>query len=195
MPKTSRACALLVWFSACSGGTADANAANFARIAALESKVQALETLLGGSASPAVWGFDISCPAPWQRLGPVGDAVWTCRKQQALPNGFWPNCNVTEAAIETQAPLSAKESFDASLAVPPMHSVRRISERPSALDTVPAHEAIYEHELLSKPLRVLATLAVRANHAYAVSCAAPPEAFATNEPSFRQITRSFKFTP
>jgi hypothetical protein len=185
-----------VSFAGCGG---DGSAADAKRVAALESKVQALEVQLGRPTNPAVLGFDIECPATWQALGPVADAVWTCRKQQALPDGFWPNCNVTEALVErnpnTQAPLSAAESFETSLYAPQLKTARRIADRASALDTEPAYEAIYEHELLTKPLRVIATLAVHANHVYAVSCAAPPEAFAANEAAFRQVTRSVRWKP
>lgn len=58
-----------------------------------------------------------------------------------------------------------------------------------------AHVSIYEHDLLPTPLRVLATTALRDGRAYAVSCSAPPEAFAANEAVFRQITQSFRWKP
>jgi len=168
------------------------------RIADLESKVLALEAKLG--ALGAAFHFDIQCPSPWQMLGPVGDAAWTCRKQPALADGFWPNCNVVEAPVaksaDTGAALSPKQAFEATLSESPqLQRARRISEQGSALGSESAHEAIYEHDLLQKPLRVLATVAVHESHAYAVSCEAPPDAFAANEAAFRQITHSFRFKP
>lgn len=199
-PRTSWVVgSLMSLMSLMSGACGDSKAAvetqDSQRVAALEAHIEALEAQLhvqGGNA------FDIQCPAPWQSLGAVGDAVWTCRKDQPLEGGFWPNCNVTEAAVDAgdTKGITAKESLDASLArFPQLKSARRISDRASALDTQAAHEAIYDHDLLSKPLRVLATVTVHANATYAVSCAAPPEAFAANEAAFRQITRSFRFKP
>jgi hypothetical protein len=148
-----------------------------------------------GSARDSDLGFALLCPAPWQALGPIGDAVWACRKSQALADGFWPNCNVTEAAADdAPSPKTAREHFEASLmSAPELQRARRVSERQSNLGSEPAFEAIYEHDLMQKPLRVLATLAVHNHRAYAVSCAAPPDAFASHEPVFRQITQSFRF--
>ena len=123
------------------------------------SQGAALEAKLGAQAA---FHFDIQCPSPWQTLGPVGDAAWTCRKQPALPDGFWPNCNVVEAPVaksaDTGAALSPKQALEATLSESPqLQRARRISEQGSALGTESAHEAIYEHDLLQKPLRVLAT--------------------------------------
>lgn len=180
----------------CACGAQSGDAAEGARISQLEAKVSALESTVQSARNPEL-GFVVQCPAPWRTLGPVGDAVWACRKPQALADGFWPNCNVTEAAIEpSPAPLSAKQPFEASLmSAPELQRARRVSERDSRLGGQPAFEAVYEHDLMQKPLRVLATLAVHDGRAYAVSCAAPPAAFAAHEPMFRSITQSFRFRP
>jgi len=188
---TSRlGCACLL-LAACKTGQND----SAARVDELEAKVQQLETRLGAFAVP---GFEIGCLSSWRVLGAVGDAAWACRKEQPVAGGFWPNCNVVEAPRErdtqTGAPLSARQSFEASLSgTPQLQQARRISDRSTQLGREPAHEAVYEHDLLSKPLRVLATLAVHGDRTYAVSCAAPPEDFAANEEFFHQITNSFRF--
>jgi hypothetical protein len=168
-----------------------------ARLATLETEVRQLEKQVR-AANPnppaGATGFDVACPAPWQALGKFGDADWTCRAPQALPSGWWPNCNVTSGPA--QPGLSAKAYFDASLAaVPQLQAARRLSDTDGTLGATAAHVAIYEHDLLPKPLRVLATIAVHADRAYAVSCSAPPEAFAANEAMFRSVTQSFRWKP
>lgn len=187
MARWGAACVLL---AACAKGADDPAA----RVVELEAKVQALEAQLGTLAAP---GFEISCLTSWRELGAVGDAAWACRNEQPTAAGFWPNCNVVEAPRErdgvTGEPQSAQQAFEASLRdTPGLQAARRISESASQLDRVPAYEAVYEHDLLSKPLRVLATVAVHGDRTYAVSCAAPPEAFGANLTSFRQITNSFR---
>jgi hypothetical protein len=169
-----------------------------ARIDALESKVQKLSQQQPPSLLPTAEKlaatFDIQCPVPWQALGAVAETAWACRADEALPSGWWPNCNVTGGPAEPST--LPKAYFDASLeSLPQLKAARRIAERTTTLGAAPAHEVVYEHDLLPKPLRVLATVAVHAEHAYAVSCSAPPEAFAANEPMFRKITQSFRFRP
>jgi len=188
LARWSVACVLL---AACAKGADDPAV----RVVELEAKVQALEARLGGLAAP---GFEITCLTSWRELGAVGDAAWACRNEQPAAGGFWPNCNVVEASRErddvTGEPQSAQQSFEASLRdTPGLQSARRISESAGQLDRVPAYEAVYEHDLLSKPLRVLTTVAVHGDQTYAVSCASPPEAFAAHVTSFRQITNSFRF--
>jgi hypothetical protein len=187
----ARCSVLGVLLAACATKTDD----SAARVAELEAKVQTLEARLGALATP---GFQITCLASWRVLGAVGDAAWACRNEQPAADGFWPNCNVVESSREhdaaTGAPLSAQQAFEASLSdTPQLEHARRISDRPTQLDREPAHEAVYEHDLLSKPLRVLATVAVHGDRTYAVSCASPPEDYAAYEVSFRQITNSFRF--
>jgi hypothetical protein len=169
-----------------------------ARIDALEAKVQQLSQQLQPSPTPTLEQlsatFDIQCPVPWQALGAVADTAWACRADQALPSGWWPNCNVTGGRAEPST--QPKAYFDASLeSLPQLRAARRIVERNTTLGAAPAHEVVYEHDLLPKPLRVLATVVVHADRAYAVSCSAPPEAFAASEPMFRKITQSFRFRP
>ena len=193
--------AVLVLFVACTGRTQPDARDTKARLDALEGQVRQLETQVQAASAKAPAGavgggsgFEIVCPAPWQPLGAFGDASWTCRAPQALHSGWWANCNVTTGPAEPG--LSAKDYFDASLAaVPQLRAARRISDAPGTLGAVPAHVAVYEHKLLPKPLRVLATVALHGDHAYAVSCSAPPDAFAANEATFKQITQSFRWKP
>jgi hypothetical protein len=188
--------------SACRGG-AD-RASNGARIEALETKVQALASQLEADQTAAAAksaanlaakaAFDIECPAPWQTLGPTGDAVWACRASEPSAGGLWPNCNVTMGPTEPD--ISPQAYFEESLAsVPQLRAARRLSGRATALGVAPAYEAVYEHDLLGKPLRVLATIGVLSDRVYGVSCSAAPPAFADNEAQFRRITSSFRIKP
>ena len=186
--------------SACTGQAVEP-ASDDARIAALETKLQAfsrqLEQQRGADPAQALAtlaanaAFDIECPAPWRELGPVGDAIWTCRAAQPSAAGLWANCNVTLGTTEPS--LSPKQYFEESLAgVPQLKAARRLSARDTALGIVPAFESVYEHDLLGKPLRVLATLGVLSDRAYAVNCSAAPEDFAAHEAQFRKVTQSFQ---
>ena len=189
-------CGLLVALAAC-GGEASKAAPADERVAVLESRVRELEAALTPDAQPSA-GFSVACPAEWQTLGPIGAASWTCRDRRPLPDGFWPNCNVTAAPVQldpvTGTAQSAREALETSLAAAPeLRSARRLSERALELHGERAHEAVYEHDLWTQPLRVLTTVAVHAERVYALSCAAPPAAFAASEPAFRRIARSFAF--
>ena len=192
---------LLCALGACNQAQPQTNATT-ARLDALESQVKQLERQVqanpprpSASAAPqATARYDIACPSPWQALGAVGDAEWTCRAAVALPTGWWPNCNVTSGPVA--AGLTPKAYFDASLSgTPQLKAARRLSDTDGTLGATAAHVAIYEHDLLPKPLRVLATIALRDGRAYALSCSAPPEAFPANEAIFRQITQSFRWKP
>jgi hypothetical protein len=173
------------------------------RIDALETKVQQLSQEFD-SRAPArdaerasanakeAATFDIVCPPPWQALGPAGDAVWTCRADRPAANGMWPNCNVTVGQAEPDA--RPKEILEGELAaIPQLRAARRLSARDTTLASLRAYEAIYEHDLLPTPLRVLATISLLSDRAYGISCSAPPETFAVAEPIFRRITASFRF--
>ena len=191
-------CGLLAALAACGGETSKV-AADDERVAALESRVRELEASRSSDAQPSA-GFTVVCPAEWQALGPVGAASWTCRERRPLPDGFWPNCNVTAAPVQldplTATAPTAREALEASLkAAPELRSARRLSERLASLAGEPAHEAVYEHDLWTRPLRVLTTVAIHADRVYALSCAAPPAAFHAREPAFRQIAGSFVFEP
>ena len=111
-----------------------------------------------------------------------------------LAERLWPNFNVTSGPADSAT--SSKAYFDASLAaVPQLREARRLSDKTGMLGATAAHVAIYEHDLLPKPLRVLATVAVRGDRAFAVSCSAPPDAFAANEAMFQRITLGFRWKP
>lgn len=180
----------------CAGRQHDPSS-NEARLDALEAKVEMLEVGEAQEQAAAVRAaatFDIDCPAPWQPLGPAAESVWTCRANRPSEGGLWPNCNVTMGPATQNT--NPQQYFEQSLAsVPQLKAARRLNDRSVSLGGVPAHEAVYEHDLLGRPLRVLATVGVIGTRVYAVSCSAAPEAFSSNLVAFGQITQSFRPRP
>jgi hypothetical protein len=173
------------------------------RVEALEEQIRRLDQTVGtmkivldaltkpAQPLPADQEFSIECPAPWEELGPMNQTQWACRTAEALPSGFWPNCNVSLGPA--QAGTNPKAYFDSAMQTSPqLRSAKRISEAPRAIHGQRAYEAVYEHNITEAPLRVLATVVIRGESAYALTCTAPPGAFAGFEPAFRQMIGSFR---
>jgi hypothetical protein len=138
--------------------------------------------------------FDVECPPPWQLLPAGGGVAWACRAERPSSDGLWPNCNVTSG--QAPAGLSLKTYLDQSLAsVPQLKAARRLADRAGTLGGAPAHEALYDHDLLGRPLRVLATIGSLEGTIYALNCSAAPQAYAAQEARFRRIVRSFRVQP
>jgi hypothetical protein len=195
--------AIAVLGGACAQSADGADEAGRARLAALEQEVQKLtqtvstmKILLDGLVLPPRpmtdgQDFSIECPQPWEELDAMHQTQWGCRVPQPLANGFWPNCNVTLAP--TEPGTTARQYATAGLqGSPEMKSAKRISETPSTVGGQPAYEIIYEHDLTAIHLRVLGTVVVHDRTAYALTCTAPPDAFAAVTPTFRRIIQSFQ---
>jgi hypothetical protein len=171
------------------------------RLVALESRVRTLEAraqlagIVAETKRPRVDGrarsFRIECPAPWRELGPIGQGLWGCRTPDALPDGFYPNCNVTSASLD--APMDAAEYYRTALRESPLLSAAtRLSERTFTAHGRAGYEASFEHDTTGRRLRVLASLFVAERQVYVVTCSAPPEVFDRELARFRAISASFQ---
>jgi hypothetical protein len=134
--------------------------------------------------------FVIDCPASWEQVEPASPTRWACRTVRPLPDGFWPNCNVTLGPAEGST--SAKQYFETALkGSPELSTLRLRSGRAVSLNRNPAYEVVYEHDLAQQPLQVLAAIVIHRADAYALTCSSTPAAFAELEPQFRTILDSF----
>jgi hypothetical protein len=79
-------------------------------------------------AAPA--NFTMDCPPAWELVGDLAEAEaqWACRSESALPDGFFPNCNVMSGPAEAGAALEAYLDFADD---PAEHTwvAKRLSER------------------------------------------------------------------
>jgi hypothetical protein len=135
--------------------------------------------------------YAIRCQAPWQELGPIGPGLWGCRTPDPLPGGFYPNCNLTTSRV---APGTTAQQYYESA---PAHSAslaaaQRLGGRAIVARGRPAYEAIFEHQSVGIPLRVLASLFVEGEQLYAITCSAPVANFDALSTRFREIAASFE---
>ena len=201
--QSSLLCFALAMVSACAQDTEKAE--RLARIEALEQRVQeqqqhlaTMRVMLDSFTKPArpsataAPDFRIHCPKPWQDLGAIEQTAWACRSPQPSPSGAWSNCNVTRGP--TNAGMTPQEYFALAMsASPQLKAARRISEGPSRVAERPSYRAVYEHNLLMFPLRVLSETIIHGESAYAISCSAAPETFGLVEATFHEIIGSFRF--
>jgi hypothetical protein len=171
------------------------------RLTELESKVRALEVRAqvvrlwsharlphaAGTAQP----FAVDCPASWQQLGPVGQALWGCRTPTPLHQGFYPNCNVTTSSLAKR--MSAADYYHAVLRESPVLStVTPVSERAIVSHGHPGYEVSFEHDGTGRRLRALASLFLAEQQLFVITCSAPPEVFDGFVGDFRAIAGSFR---
>jgi len=163
------------------------------RIETLEARAEALAQARAALTAPArqelLPNYQIECVPPWRELGPIGQGLWGCQVPEPLPNGFYPNCNLTSSRV--QVDLTAQGYYEAASRSPQLIGARQLGARAIRLRHQAAYEGIFEHELGGAPLRVLATIVVREGRAFAITCSAPGPSFDTFVAHFRAIAASF----
>ena len=170
------------------------------RIDALEAKLQSLGQRLAAEEATqarhvasdllASASFDVVCPVPWRELGPADQSLWSCRSELTA-HGDAASCSVTAGTTEPE--VDPRTYLEEALSkIPQLKAARRISGRETSLGVARAYQMIYEHTLFERPLRVLATVGVISDRAYAISCSATPETFGANTAMFQRITQSFR---
>jgi hypothetical protein len=181
----------------------DRDAAERERIAGLERQVQQLAAKAEAAAilrqaeqgpplgASTQRSYTIACQAPWQELGPVGQALWGCRTPEPMAGGFFPNCALTTSRIP--AGLSAEQYYEHTRSrSAQLSAARRLGGRAIVLHGRPAYEASFEQDTTGTPLRVLASMLVDDEQIYAITCTAPPDSFDAVTAHFREIVASFQ---
>ena len=167
------------------------------RVALLDQQIQRLRTRLerppgNPVAAPSTKPqFTANCPEPWRAVGAIAGGLWGCQTPAPATHGFHPNCNVTRSNVATGT--SPEQYYKAAIAGSPQLS----AARPLGGNAVEVHgrlayQARFEHPLIGPPMRVLATVFVAGQHAYAVTCTAPVANFETYSARFREIAGSFE---
>jgi hypothetical protein len=163
------------------------------RVEALEARAESLAQLQAAFEAPAeeAWlpTYRIDCAPPWRELGPIGQGLWGCQAPEPLPNGFYPNCNLTSSRV--QAGATAQSYYEAASRSSQLTAARQLGGQAIRVGHDAAYEGSFEHELGGPPLRVLATVVIRQQRAFAITCSAPSPNFDAFAPRFRVIAASF----
>jgi len=163
------------------------------RVEALQARAEALAQQQAALTPPAEeeWlpTYRIECAAPWRELGPIGQGLWGCQAPEPLPNGFYPNCNLTSSQVE--AGVTAQSYYDATIRSPQLAAARQRGGRAVRLRHQAAYEGSFEHELGGAPLRVLATVVTLDQRSFVITCSAPSPSFDEFAPRFRAIAGTF----
>src|SRR6185503_1823327 len=128
------------------------------RVETLEARAERLAQVQAALTPPAkpelLPNYHIACLPPWRELGPIGQGLWGCQAPEPLPNGFYPNCNLTTSRV--QADVTAQGYYEAASRSPQLMGARQLGGRAVHLLHQAAYEGSFEHELGGAPLRVLA---------------------------------------
>jgi len=180
---------------------ADPAPAPDAQLAMLERRVDGLQARADRQANvqaaltpPAdgEWlpNYLIECAAPWRELGAIGQGLWGCQAPEPLPDGFYPNCNLTTSVVKRG--LTAQAYFEAAISgSSELVAARKFGGRALRLRRQAAYEGSFEHQITGTSLRVLAMVVVQDDRVFAISCSAPPAVFESFVPRFREIASSF----
>jgi hypothetical protein len=165
------------------------------RIDRLEQQVRRLQTLAAGAqrtaAASAEKEFSATCPEPWKVVGPIAGGLWGCQAPAPAVKDFHANCNVTRSRVA--AGTDPEQYYKSSVAASPQLSAAKLlGGQALTLHRRAAYQVSFEHRLLGPPMRVLATVFVESELAYAVTCTAPAASFDAYAAQFREIAGSFE---
>jgi hypothetical protein len=182
-----------VWVVDRYGGRANARL----RMDRVEQQVRRLQTLLAGAQSTAAASarpkFFATCPEPWNVVGPIAGGLWGCQAPAPEVNDFHANCNVTRSRVAAGA--DPEHYYNSAVAASPQLSAAKpLGGRALMLHGRAAYQASFEHRLLGPPMRVMATVFVEGERAYAVTCTAPAPSFEAYAAQFREIAGSFELS-
>lgn len=148
---------------------------------------------LGAGAPRLAPSFSASCPQPWQVVGAIEGGLWGCRAPAPATKAFHPNCNVTRSWVA--AGTEPEQYYVTAVAASAqLSAAKQLAGKTITVHGRPAYQASFEHRLLGSPMRVVATMFVAGQRAYALTCTAPERKFDTFAGQFLEIAASFEIT-
>lgn len=155
--------------------------------------VTAAQSKFGSVSAASAARFSAHCPEAWQVVGAIAGGLWGCRAPAPAAKSFHPNCNVTRSwvAAGTEPEHYFKSAVTGS---PQLKAAKSLGGHSIVVHGRAAYQASFDHRLLGPPMRVLATVFVEGEQAYALTCTAPVPNYSAYAAQFREIAGSFELT-